>query len=96
MAAPTNAAFVKKVLANPEPSTHGTYRRIPRDGTGLDAVAGKLHVSEFVLYGVFVDHVLGGMAQFDQPCATTTTNGFFSAPLTRAPLPITCRQPRSE
>jgi len=24
MAAPTNAANVKKVLANPEPSTHGT------------------------------------------------------------------------
>ena len=24
MAAPTNAAYVKKVLANPEPSTHGT------------------------------------------------------------------------
>jgi hypothetical protein len=23
MAAPTNAALVKKVLANPEPSTHG-------------------------------------------------------------------------
>jgi hypothetical protein len=27
MAAPTNAAYVKKVLANPEPSTHGTKRR---------------------------------------------------------------------
>jgi hypothetical protein len=26
MAAPTNAANVKKVLANPEPSTHGTER----------------------------------------------------------------------
>ena len=26
MAAPTNAAFVKKVLANSEPSTHGTKR----------------------------------------------------------------------
>jgi hypothetical protein len=26
MAAPTNAANVKKVLANPEPSTHGTKR----------------------------------------------------------------------
>ena len=32
----------------------------------LDAVAGELHVSEFVLYGVFVDHVLGGMP-FDGP-----------------------------
>jgi hypothetical protein len=28
MAAPTNAANVKKVLANPEPSTHGTKRTI--------------------------------------------------------------------
>ena len=27
MAAPTNAAFVKKVLANSEPSTHGPERR---------------------------------------------------------------------
>ena len=27
MAAPTNAAFVKKVLANSEPSTHGPSRR---------------------------------------------------------------------
>jgi hypothetical protein len=26
MAAPTNAANVKKVLANPEPSTHGAKR----------------------------------------------------------------------
>jgi hypothetical protein len=28
MAAPTNAAGVKKTLANPEPSTHGPSRRI--------------------------------------------------------------------
>ena len=27
MAAPTNAARVEKVLANPEPSTHGPKRR---------------------------------------------------------------------
>jgi hypothetical protein len=27
MAAPTNAAIVKKTLANPEPSTHGPKRR---------------------------------------------------------------------
>jgi len=27
MAAPTNAVGVKKVLANPEPSTHGPERR---------------------------------------------------------------------
>jgi hypothetical protein len=29
MAAPTNAAYVKKVLANSEPSTHGTSRHFP-------------------------------------------------------------------
>jgi hypothetical protein len=28
----------------------------------MDAVASRLHVSEFVIYGVFVDHVLGGVA----------------------------------
>src|SRR5450759_3356263 len=28
MAAPTNAAYVKKILANPEPSTHGTSRQL--------------------------------------------------------------------
>jgi hypothetical protein len=34
------------------------------DSTGeswVDAVGGQLHVSEFFLYGVFVDHVLGGI-----------------------------------
>jgi hypothetical protein len=30
MAAPTNAANVKKALANSEPSTHGTKRTLPR------------------------------------------------------------------
>jgi hypothetical protein len=29
MAAPTNAAYVKKALANPEPSTHGTSPTSP-------------------------------------------------------------------
>jgi hypothetical protein len=33
----------------------------------IDAVSGELHVSEFVLYGVFVDHVFGEMAAFDGP-----------------------------
>jgi hypothetical protein len=35
MAAPTNAAYVKKALANSEPSTHGTPRRfaaVPKFG----------------------------------------------------------------
>lgn len=38
------------------------------DTTGrnwLDAVAGELHVSEFVLYGVFVDDVVGGTRPLD-------------------------------
>ena len=33
MAAPTNAAYVKKVLANSGPSTHGTSLRLPRRGS---------------------------------------------------------------
>jgi hypothetical protein len=32
MAAPTNAALVKKVLANSEPSTHGPSRQLLRHG----------------------------------------------------------------
>jgi len=39
------------------------------DTTGrswMDAVARELHVSEFMLYGVFVDHVIGG-APFEGP-----------------------------
>jgi hypothetical protein len=32
----------------------------------VDAVAGQLHVSEFVVYGVFVDEVLGGIAARDR------------------------------
>ena len=33
----------------------------------MDAVAGELHVSEFVIYGVFVDQVLGGVPPFTGP-----------------------------
>jgi hypothetical protein len=33
----------------------------------LDAIARQLHVSEFMIYGVFVDHVLGGIAPFTGP-----------------------------
>ena len=39
------------------------------DSTGrnwVDAVGGQLHVSEFVVYGVFVDHVFGGTVPRDQ------------------------------
>jgi hypothetical protein len=37
MAAPTNAANVKKVLANSEPSTHGPFRRQPSGQTDARA-----------------------------------------------------------
>ena len=39
MAAPTNAASVKKILANSEPSTHGTSRKIaaPRNLVAIGA-----------------------------------------------------------
>jgi hypothetical protein len=37
MAAPTNAANVKKVLVNSEPSTHGTWRQIAKPRIGIDA-----------------------------------------------------------
>jgi hypothetical protein len=40
MAAPTNAAFVKKVLANSEPSTHGPKRTFP-DCSPVSAFGGK-------------------------------------------------------
>jgi len=42
MAAPTNAALVKKVLANSEPSTHGpsvwTGRALQAENKGLEKV----------------------------------------------------------
>jgi len=40
------------------------------DGAGrnwVDVVSGELHVSEFVLYGIFAEHVLGDMPAFDGP-----------------------------
>jgi uncharacterized protein DUF6492 len=54
------------------------------DATGrhwIDAVAGRLHISEFVLYGVFVDHVLGGMAPNPGPLCH---NYYDRVPLTPA------------
>jgi transposase InsO family protein len=36
MAAPTNAAYVKKALANSEPSTHGTYPRMIVSDNGTE------------------------------------------------------------
>ena len=43
MAAPTNAAFVKKVLANSEPSTHGPKRTF-RLRRGMSAIGGKADI----------------------------------------------------
>ena len=40
MAAPTNAASVKKALANSEPSTHGTKRTLP-SALHMSAFGGK-------------------------------------------------------
>ena len=40
MAAPTNPAYVKKVLANPEPSTDGSKRQFARC-KAMSGVGGK-------------------------------------------------------
>jgi len=47
----------------------------------INAVGGQLHVSEYVLYGVFVDHVFGWMAAFDGPLCH---NYYERVPLTPA------------
>ena len=46
----------------------------------FDAVGGELHVSEFMLYGVFVDHVLGGIEPFGGPLCH---NYYARVPLSR-------------
>ena len=51
-------AVVRSLLAHIAESTGRDW---------MDAVAGELHVSEFVLYGVFVDDVLGDVPQFAGP-----------------------------
>ena len=43
MAAPTNAVFVKKVLANSEPSTHGPYQ-LRRPSVFVSDVEGEVAV----------------------------------------------------
>jgi len=48
MAAPTNAAGVKKALANPEPSTHGPE---PTFST-IDATSAFLGTPDFFLLGL--------------------------------------------
>src|SRR5437762_3048435 len=47
MAAPTNAAFVKKVLANSEPSTHGPKRTFGERGSMSASLIGRLGSSTF-------------------------------------------------
>jgi hypothetical protein len=44
MAAPTNTALVKKVLANSEPSTHGPERRLLRD-SNMSGIGGEAEVA---------------------------------------------------
>jgi hypothetical protein len=45
MAAPTNPAFVKKVLANSEPSTHGP-KRTSRGCRSASAFGGKADIDQ--------------------------------------------------
>jgi hypothetical protein len=45
MAAPTNAAHVKKVLVNSEPSTHGTFET-PTDVRYMAAFWGNADISQ--------------------------------------------------
>jgi hypothetical protein len=69
------------------------------DSTGrnwVDAVAGQLHVSEFVVYGVFVDHILGGRAPLDGAVCHNYYERIHSARPMPPPLPIRCRRTRSE
>jgi hypothetical protein len=47
MAAPTNAAFVKKVLANSEPSTHGP-KQTCQSRSAMSAFGGKADIE---IYG---------------------------------------------
>jgi hypothetical protein len=46
MAAPTNAALVKKVLANTEPSTHGPFR--PRLSRVVVSVIGGVAAARLI------------------------------------------------
>jgi hypothetical protein len=54
------------------------------DSTGrnwIDAVTGQLHVSEFVIYGVFADHLLGATAPVEEDLCH---NYYERVPLSRA------------
>src|SRR5258705_13029389 len=60
MAAPTNAAHVKKVLANSEPSTHGTNRTC-KDASAMSAsLIGRSGSSAFRLSTTTVSMSLTG------------------------------------
>lgn len=50
-------------------------------GNWLDAFTGQLHVSEFILYGVFVDEVLGGSGPRLPEDATSCHNTWQRTPL---------------
>jgi hypothetical protein len=47
----------------------------------MDAIARQLHISEFVIYGVFMDHVLGNIPPFEGPLCH---NYYERTPLTPA------------
>ena len=55
MAAPTNAASVKKALANSEPSTHGT-KRTWASALHKSAIGGKADISR-TLNGLFLSYI---------------------------------------
>ena len=46
MAAPTNAAYVKKALANPEPSTHGPMTDVYCVATTRPELGAKRHTDD--------------------------------------------------
>ena len=58
MAAPTNAANVKKALANPEPSTHGPFPSVYRWPLIIPGVAPllKLQSAAVQQYGLSMGH----------------------------------------
>jgi hypothetical protein len=62
----------------------------------VDAVAGQLHVSEFVVYGVFVDHILGGRAPLDGAVCHNYYERISLSPADAAAFADQVRRTRSE
>ena len=60
MAAPTNAALVKKSLANPEPSTHGPKRHSLASQHSVASLIGQLGSSTFRPFTASVSMSLTG------------------------------------